>query len=99
MTAEEKEADIERLRLEAEAIEKAAFFKQKRLEEKAKFEQEKREAQLRQQNYERKKMYDPKVQADLKREGPEWDRAHEIFQGPCSPNHQNDQATEILVNL
>jgi len=44
-------------------------------------------------------MNDPKVQADLKREGPEWDKAREVFQGPCSPQHQNDLATSILASL
>jgi len=100
MTAEEKEADVERLRVEAEirksqkaeneAREKEAFYKQQDAEEKAKFAQEKRMAQLKQQEYERKRMNDPKVQADLKREGPDWDMARELFQGPCSPQNQND---------
>ena len=44
-------------------------------------------------------MNDPKVQADLRREGPEWDKAREVFQGPCSPQHQNDLATRILASL
>ena len=105
----EAEAEAENLRVdaevresqraEAEAREKEAFYKQKTAEDKAKFEQEKRKAQLRQQDYERKKMNDPKVQADLKREGPEWDKAREVFQGPCSPQHQNDHAAHILTSL